>query len=150
MKIVLLACFIILSLVLIVFSKPLTKETIAYLKDDQNIMDGFHYRLRMLSCKLFSYSKIKSLYDNEEIDKYLNQTRYKRTFLNSLELHLRDKCETRVNTDSNYDDKQVFNETLLFKYDNNAYAEDVLEGYNITEVLQNVNEGRTQRLKEEL
>ncbi len=115
--------------------KPLNKETLNILKADQLIFDSFYQRLRGLSCKLIAYSKIKTLYDSEEIDKYLNQTRYKRTFLNSLNDHLLELC-----LEKSTDDKMVFNTTLYEKYDDNPSGNAVLQGYNITHVLHTVNE----------
>lgn len=138
--------FLLMLLLSELLSKPLTKDTIEYLKADQHIFDTFHYRLRILSCKLGSYSKIKDLYDREIIDQYLNKTRYKRTFLNALETHFRELCEAKIE-----DDKLIFNETIVSKYDNNLQFEYLIKGYNITQVLLSVNDKkRTEEKKEEL
>jgi len=138
--------FLLMLLLSELLSKPLTKDTIEYLKADQDIFDTFHHRLRMLGCKLGSYSKIKDLYDREIIDQYLNKTRYKRTFLNALEAHFRQLCEEKI-----VDDKLIFNETIVTKYDNNIHFEELIKGYNITQVLLLVNDKKqTEEKKEEL
>jgi hypothetical protein len=134
MKTELLSRFVLLFLISFILTKPLSLETLDYLRADQQIFDEFHHRLRMLGCKSGAYSKIKSLYDSEEIDSYLNQTRYKRSFLNALESDLRVRCEKVTD-----DDKLVFNETIYQNYDDNQKFEQFFKGFNITEVLQRVN-----------
>lgn len=137
---------IMILLVSLSISKPLTKETIDYLKADQEVLDIFHHNLRQMSCKLIAYSKIKSLYDSEEIDSYLNKTRYKRSFLNAFYDDLWSRCNKNID-----DDKLVFNGTLYEKYDDNLQANHLIEGFNITQIVNTINwEKDQEKFKEEL
>ena len=55
-------------------STDLTKEIIDSLNNDHLRMKGFKENFRRMSCKLLVVSKIRALYETEELDKYTNRT----------------------------------------------------------------------------
>lgn len=65
---------IIFSLIYLIITKPLSKETLKYLEADQETYDNYRVGYRELSCKLLTYSKMKQLYEHEIIDGFINQT----------------------------------------------------------------------------
>ncbi len=74
------------------YSKPLTKEVLQYLDADKSTFSTYKGQFKVLACKLLTYGKIKNLYDEEIIDKYLNQTENKIEFLNLLQEKTQEKC----------------------------------------------------------
>lgn len=73
-------------------SKPLTKEVLRYLDEDKLTFANYKDQYKVLACKLLTYGKLKNLYDEEIIDRYLNQTENKIGFLNLLERKTHDRC----------------------------------------------------------
>jgi len=73
-------------------SKPLTKDVIKYLDSDKLTYTTYKGEYKKLACKLLTYSKMKNLYDEEVIDKYLIQIENKLGFLDMLQEKIREKC----------------------------------------------------------
>ena len=139
--------YIILTIALITNSninaKALTKENLIELKKDQEIYDKFHSNLVQLSCKMLAYLKIKTLYDDEIIDTYLNQTRYKRTFLNSLNSEMIAFC-----LKNDLDDKYLLKDGLVYSRFDKEYEKFVNVDYS--EILKKVNGEKSGNGKQDL
>jgi hypothetical protein len=126
-------------------AKPLNKETLEVLKNDQEIFNRFQLNLTELSCKLAAYQQVKFYYDNEVIDSFLNQTRYKRSFLNLLYNELKSTCDK---TSTN--DKLVLEKNNYHEYDDKFVA-GLYQGFNITKILLKTNEEKEKStVKEDL
>ena len=73
-------------------SKPLTKDVLKYLDSDKLTYITYKDEYKKLACKLLTYSRMKNLYDEEVIDKYLGQIENKIGYLDSLEEKMNEKC----------------------------------------------------------
>lgn len=79
-------CFIFLN------CEPLTKEVLEYLEKDEETFKSYKANYKNLACKVLTYSRIKYLYEKEEIDKYINQTQNRRGFVDYLQESIFNTC----------------------------------------------------------
>ena len=75
-----------------ILTKPLTKEVLDYLKKDINTFNTYRTDLLKTTCNLIVYSKIKYMWEKEEIDKYLEKAKDKLGFLKALREKMYEKC----------------------------------------------------------
>ena len=73
-------------------TKQLTKDVLQYLDSDKLTFATYKDEYKQLACKLLTYSRMKNLYDEEVIDKYLGQIENKIGYLDSLEEKMNEKC----------------------------------------------------------
>lgn len=85
---------IILFAFLFVFSltKPLTKEIIQFIDEDQHIFDNYREDFKDLSCLTAVYSKLKHIYEKELIDDHIKKVDNKKAFLDELQAQMYNKC----------------------------------------------------------
>jgi hypothetical protein len=73
-------------------SKPLTKDVLKYLDSDKLTYATYKDDYKKLACKLLTFSRMKNLYDEEVIDKYLGQIENKIGYLEILQEKMKEKC----------------------------------------------------------
>lgn len=83
---------IILNFFILMNCEPLTKEVLDYLEKDEETFRSYKTNYKHLACKVLTYSRIKYLYEKEEIDKYINQTQNRRGFLDYLQESIFNMC----------------------------------------------------------
>jgi hypothetical protein len=75
-----------------ILSKPLTKEVLEYLNKDIITFNTYRKDLLKTSCNLIVYSKIKFMWEKEEIDKYLEKAKDKVGFIKALKEKMLETC----------------------------------------------------------
>lgn len=120
----------------------LSKEIIDTLNNDHVRMKNFKENFRRMSCKLLVTSKLRALYETEELDKYTNQTtpESRPLYLDKLYENYYEACMKTYR-----EDKLIFEKELFYSYPSddekyqrylNVSLQDMLEGfpkYNVTE-----------------
>lgn len=97
---IMLFSILVLNLIVLFLTKPLTPEVLDYLAKDEQTFREYRAGYKELTCKLLTYSKLKVLYESESIDKVMNQTNNKRGFVDYLHSSMFDLCR-RVYSDNN-------------------------------------------------
>jgi hypothetical protein len=75
-----------------ILSKPLTKEVLEYLNKDIITFNTYRKDLLKTTCNLIVYSKIKYMWENETIDKYLEKAKDKVGFVKAIKEKMFEKC----------------------------------------------------------
>ena len=88
----LLITFQILFSIEICLAKPLTTEVLQYFEADKITFANYKDEYKVLACKLLTYSRMKNLYEEEVIDRFLNQTDDKAGYLDLLQEKIKEKC----------------------------------------------------------
>jgi hypothetical protein len=81
-----------LYIIIFIKCKPLSKNVLDYLEQDEETFKDYRNHFQFLSCKLMTYSKMKYLYENEMIDQYVNKTKRKGEFVDLLRERIMDYC----------------------------------------------------------
>ncbi len=91
----------------------LTKEIIDSLNNDHLRMKGFKENFRRMSCKLLVVSKIRALYETEELDKYTNRTtpESRPKYVDKLREEYYDACMLTYR-----EDKLIFEKEMFYSY----------------------------------
>jgi predicted nucleotidyltransferase len=84
---------IILNFLIFINCEPLTKEVLEYLEKDEETFKNYKANYKLLACKVLTYSRIKYLYEKEEIDKYINQTKNRRGFMDYMQERIFNLCK---------------------------------------------------------
>ena len=66
--------FVLIAFVYCIFAMDLSSEIIKTLENDHQRMSNFKENYRRMSCKLLTVSKMRALYESEELDIYTNRT----------------------------------------------------------------------------
>jgi hypothetical protein len=75
------------------YSMPLGREVLEYLEKDVITFNTYRKDYLELSCKLTIYSKLKYMWEIEELDKYLNKTTLSpRDYINRVREEMMKKC----------------------------------------------------------
>lgn len=89
------AILMIIIMLYLIKSKPLTPDVLKYLEKDQETFANYKQNYRELSCKIMTYSKMKHLYESKEIDKYVIQTKDQKGFLDYMEKSYQTHCNSK-------------------------------------------------------
>ena len=89
---------IIVSLVGLILSKPLGKDVLDYLTEDMITFNTYRKDFLQLTCKLTIYSKMKYMWESEELDKYLNRTTNVIDYVQAVKDEMYKVCMSKVSS----------------------------------------------------
>jgi hypothetical protein len=90
---------VILTILGYIISKPLGRDVLDYLEKDVITFETYRNDFLYLSCKLTIYSKLKYMWETEELDKYLNQTTLvKKDYINKVREEMMKTCMGKISS----------------------------------------------------
>jgi hypothetical protein len=79
-------------LFVILNARPLTKKVEDYLRADEDVFRNYRESFKALSCRVMIYGKLRLMYEEERIDKYMNQTENKKEYIDLLDNEMYKLC----------------------------------------------------------
>ena len=123
---------VIICLILNSLSMDLSSEILETLNNDHLRMKGFKENYRRMSCKLLVTSRLRAMYETEELDHYTNKTtpEARPKFLDRYRNDLLEHCLKHYK-----EDKIIFQDQLFYSYPQDDREYRGLLSVNITEIL---------------
>jgi hypothetical protein len=79
-------------------TRPFGKEVLDYLEKDALTFETYRKDYLHIACKLTIYSKLKYMWEKEELDQYLNKTDDKASYLRQVREEMMKTCAEKISS----------------------------------------------------